>query len=83
MSFPERYVFVPATEAPPGTWSVQTIQVDVSQWSDKGFDYDEGAGKAFTGTLQGSVTGSVWTDINALSGDAQGAISGISDPQLR
>lgn len=39
----------------------------MSQWSEKGFSYLQGTGKAFTGTLQGSVLGDVWTDVDAFA----------------
>ena len=66
-SFPEK-VFIELAEQPAGTVIVQeTDPVDMSQWSEKGFSYLQGVGKAFTGTLQGSVIGDVWTDVDALA----------------
>lgn len=71
-SMPEKHVIAPA-ESPAGTYTVQeTTAFDVSQWSEKGFSYYQGAGKAFTGTLQGSVLGDVWTDVDALAGSSEG-----------
>lgn len=71
-TFPEK-VFIPLAQAVAGTVDVQeTDAVDMSQWSEKGYSYLQGAGKAFTATLQGSVLGDVWTDVDALAASADG-----------
>lgn len=73
-TFPEVHVFDP-TVAPAGSWAVQAIPViDMRQWSEKGYSYYQGVGKAWTGSLQGSVLGDVWTDIDACAASAEGAI---------
>lgn len=49
--------------------------VDVKQLTDKGFSYVKGAGAGFTASLEGSVSGAVWTEIDDLSATAQGAVA--------
>ena len=47
--------------------------MDVSQMTDKGYDFFRGTG-AFGASLEGSVTGRVWSGIVALTASSQGDI---------
>lgn len=49
--------------------------VDIKQLTEKGFSYVKGAGAGFGASLEGSVSGAVWTEIDGLSATAQGAIA--------
>lgn len=68
MSFPEnKNLEIPIT--------VTTGEVvEVRQMSDKGFEYVHD-GSTVTASLQGSVSGRLWTDIQALSANAQGEVA--------
>ena len=75
-SMPERFVFDPSYDSgAPTEWAVQTIVADLSQVTDKGYSYSQGVGKAFTGALEASVAGDLWTSIDALGASAQGSIA--------
>ena len=67
MAFPENKV----VEIPVAIGDGQIIEV--RQMSDKGYDYKHD-GSTVTATLKGSVSGSIWTDIYALTADGQGAV---------
>jgi len=49
-------------------------EVRIDQLTNKGYDAVIGAGKAFTGELQGTVAGGKWTAIDALAATADGAV---------
>jgi len=49
--------------------------VKVRQMSEKGYDFKRGAGAAFAGNLEGSVSGLNWTVIVSLAASAQGTIA--------
>jgi hypothetical protein len=72
-SFPENKI-VELPQEVLGTVDTGIVPIDLNQMSDKGFEYFKGTGAAFTATLQGSVAGKVWTEIDDLTSTAQGAI---------
>ena len=62
------------TEDPANTAVVQSHTVDVSDWSDKGYDFTRGVGSTFVGALSGSVAGDEFDEIITLAATSQGAI---------
>lgn len=58
----------------PGTVIVGTEEKEVRQMSEKGYDFIRGAGAAFVGDLEGSVSGLNWTSIVSLAASAQGVV---------
>lgn len=75
MSMPEmRLVEFPLDALGTGVEARVGEQFDVSQLSDKGYDYTRDAGAAFTANLEGSVSGDNWTVIVALAASGQGAV---------
>jgi hypothetical protein len=66
---------VPEIAASGGNAVATTYTFDVGQFRDKGFDFRRDAGDAWTGSLDGSVAGINWTQINNLTASAQGAIA--------
>lgn len=77
MAFAE-LIPVTITQTVPGTVdAVAGSAIDMRQFTDKGFAITRGAGAAWTGTIQGSVNGVVWSDIAVLDVTKQGGIDGF------
>jgi len=50
-------------------------EVNVSQLSDKGYDFIRDVGAAFTAVLEGSVSGKNWTSVTTLAASGQGTVA--------
>lgn len=52
-----------------------TARYDVGGWFNKGYSFVRDGGAGFTAALQGSVGGTVWTNLVNLNASGEGAIA--------